>query len=181
MRLQHTHDTDGPVKVTISTPGLPVFITVDEDAQHCSVDVVSDAGAIWAGPTGFRGSGFGVETGSSLVNSLRGGSYVSGGGTVQAGGRGSIVSGGSHGGSVRATGRGSVAAMGNIENVVTGDGARIIGSKPAFTPEPGVYLTVPEGCTFSFRRFLNLTVRKGDHVARNVQDAEDHGWLEVKR
>lgn len=44
MRLQHTHDTDGPVKVTVNVSGLPVFITIDEDAQYCSVDVVSSTG-----------------------------------------------------------------------------------------------------------------------------------------
>lgn len=183
MRLQHTHDVEGPVKISVTTSGLPVFVEVGEDVQYCSVDVVSDGdnGAIWAGPTGFRGSGFGVETGSSLVNSIRGGSDVSGGGSVMAGGRSSVVSGGGQGGSVRATGRGAIAAGGNIENVATGKGARIVESEATPTPEPGVYLKIPKGCTVSFRKFQGLTIRKDGHVARTVEDAEERGWLKVKR
>lgn len=182
MRLQHTHDTDGPVRVTVSASEHPLFITIDPHAEYVSVDIVTaDSNAAWAGPTGFRGSGFGVEVGKpSLVNSLRGGSYVSGGGTVMAGGRGSVVSGGGAGGSVRATGRGSIAAGGNISNVATGRGARIVGGEPVPTPEPGVYLTVPDGCTFSFKRFIGISVqRNGAEIS--LADAETNGWLEIKR
>lgn len=183
-RLEHTHDTDGPVKVSVSADGLPVFITVDLTVQYSSVDVVTndDGRAIWAGGTGFRGSGFGVEVGAGrLASSMRGGSYVSGGGEVRAGGPGSVVSGGGAGGSVRATGRGSIASGGSIVNAVTGDGARIIGAQKRFTPEPGVYLTVPEGCIFSLKGSSEVSVRRGDRVTSSLGDAEMYGWLEVKR
>jgi len=185
MRLQHTHDTDGPVRVTVSADGMPVFINIDESALYCSVDIVAsdDSKAIWAGPTGFRGTGFGVEIGGrGVINSLRSGSYVSGGGSVvTAGGRGSVVSGGGSRGTVRATGRGSIAAGGSIVNAVTGNGARIVGKEPERTPEPGIHLTVPEGCVFDFKRCGPVNARKGAVVARGVDDAQARGWLEVKR
>lgn len=182
MRLQHTHETDGPVRVTVSASNHPLFITIDSDALYAAVDIVTDdSNAAWAGPTGFRGHGFGVEVGRpSLINSFRGGSYVSGGGTVLSGGRGSVVSVGGISASVRATGRGSIAAGGNISNVATGRGARVTGEQPSSTPEPGVHLTVPEGCTFSLRRFLDISIqRNGQNVP--LADAEANGWLEVKR
>lgn len=182
MRLQHTHSTRGPVSVTVSAPEHTLFLYIDPDALYASADVVTDAAnAAWAGPTGLRGSGFGIEVGKpSLINSARKGSYVSGGGTVLAGGDRSVASGGGRGGTVRATGRGSVAAGGDITNVVTGDGSRIVGSQSAPAPEKGIHLLAPQGCTFTFQEVSFLSVfRRGEEVT--LTDAEANGWLVVKR
>lgn len=84
------------------------------------------------------------------------------------GGWGLVVFGGGYGGFVRVIGWGLVVVMGNIENVVMGDGVWIIGFKFVFIFEFGVYFMVFEGCIFSFCWFLSLIVCKGDYVVWNV-------------
>lgn len=171
MRLQHTHHLGGPGRVNIDAPELPVFITIDPEAEYRETDIMADRGlAAWAGPSGIGGVALGIKVDRpTILSSMKRtflrqqGSYVSGGGSVIAGGDRSVASGGGRGGSVRATGRGAIACGGSIENVVTGDGARISGVERAPLPPVGVNITAPPLSTFLVRGARSVTVLTAGH------------------
>lgn len=186
MRLRHTHETAGPCPVAIYAPELPVRITIDPDIEYAMVDVLADRGQeVWAGSIGPEHKTLAVEAGRPTLKSflrgklgLRSGSYISGGGSVTSGGRGSIVSGGGGSVSVRATGRGSIASGGNIENVATGDNARIYGLKKDPLPEIGVNLTVPPQCMFRIKA-AQSTVVLYNGAEMSLEYARQQGWVGV--
>lgn len=162
MRLTHTHHLGGPGRVAVDSPELAVRITVDPDAEYRSVDILADRGlAAWAGPTGTAGIELGIKVGRpTLMGTLAGklgirqGSYVSGGGSATSSGSGGHTV-------VRATGRGSIAAGGNIQNVATGDGARVSGFEKEDLPPVGVNITAPLYCTFRIKSAAGVTVLYG--------------------
>lgn len=160
MRFEHTHHLGGPGRVIVTAPELPVFITIDKDAEYRSVDILADLGqAAWAGGVGPGGVMLGIEVGrptlvSSLKNRFRQGSYSSGGG--------SVVSGPGHARSVRATGRGSVACGGDLTGNAIGTGSRVSGPaerKPL--PAIGVHITAPVGSLFEIKSAQALMVHCG--------------------
>lgn len=170
MRLMHTHHLAGPGRVIVNAPELPVFITVGEDIEYRSVDVMADRGlAAWAGPSGVGGVALGIEVNrpnilTSLKRTfLRQGSYISGGGTVTSAGRGSIAAGGS------------------ITYAATGDGSRVtVGGKEQRLPEVGVHISAPLHSTFDLKGFAAVTVLRGGAEC-TVEYAEQQGWLGVRR
>lgn len=159
----HQHDLGGPGRVIVMAGDLPVTITVDEQAEYRSVDVLADRGlAAWAGPIGPGGVSFGVEVGRpSLINTLRDklglrmGTSVSGGGSVAAGG--SIVN--------CATGRNAKVAVNGVEQK---------------RPEVGVHLTVPRLCVFEIRSHGGIRVLH-DGTELTFQAAEQRGLLAAAR
>ena len=169
MRLMHQHDLGGPGRVVVTAGDLPVTITVDEQAEYRSVDVLADRGlAAWAGPIGVGGVAFGVEVGRpTLINTLRNklgfrmGTSVSGGGSVVSAGRGSIATGGS------------------ITNCATGRGAKVNGAEQRL-PEIGVHLTVPPLCIFEIRSHGGIRVLH-DGIELTFQAAEARGLLAAAR
>jgi len=167
----HQHDLGGPGRVIVVAGDLPVTITVDEQAEYRSVDIMADRGlAAWAGPIGPGGVSFGVEVGRpTLINTLRDklglrmGSHVSGGGTVVSASRGSIAAGGS------------------IVNCATGRGAEVtVDGQEQRLPEIGVHLTAPRFCTFEIRSHGGIAVLH-DGIELTVQAAEERGLLAVAR
>lgn len=170
MRLMHTHHLAGPGRVIVNAPDLPVFITVGEDIEYRSVDIVADRGlAAWAGPSGIGGVALGIEANrpnvlTSLKRTfLRQGSYISGGGTVTSASRGSIASGGS------------------ITYAATGEGARVIvGGKEQRSPEVGVHVSAPLRSIFELKGYASVTVLR-NHAECTVEYAEQQGWLGVRR
>lgn len=167
----HQHDLGGPGRVIIMAGDLPVTITVDEQAEYRSVDVLADRGlAAWAGPIGPGGVSFGVEVGRpSLINTLR----------DKLGLRmGTSVSGG---GSVVSAGRGSIAAGGSIVNCATGRNAKVtVDGVEQKRPEIGVHLTVPRLCTFEIRSHGGIRVLH-DGTELTFQAAEQCGLLAAAR
>ncbi len=155
MRLQHVHHLGGPGRVIVTTPKLPVFITIDENAKYRSVDIMADRGQYaWAGPAGLGRVSLGVEAGwqtpgVSLKNLFRTGSYISGGGSSASGGPGDIV---------RATGRGSVAAGGNISDVALGKNSHVSSKGSESLPDVGVHILAPERSIFEIKSALSVTV-----------------------
>lgn len=169
MRLMHQHDLGGPGRVVIMAGDLPVTITVDEQAEYRSVDVMADRGlAAWAGPFGPGGISFAVEVGRpTLINTLRNRLGFR---------RGSSVSGG---GSVVSAGPGSIAAGGDIINCAIGDGARVTADKGSRgLPEIGVHITAPLVCIFEIRSHGGIRVLHNG-AEMTLQAAEQRGLLGV--
>lgn len=170
MQLTCSHHLAGAGRVIVNAPDLPVFITVAEDIEYRSVDILADRGlAAWAGPSGVGGVAFGIEVNrpnilTSLKRTfLRQGSYISGGG--------SVVS----------AGRGAVAAGGNITYAATGKGSRVtIDGVERKTKGVGVHISAPLHSTFELKGFASVAVlRNGAECT--VEYAEQQGWLGVKR
>ena len=164
MRLQHVHHLGGPGRVIVTAPRLPVFITISENTEYRSVDVMADRGQYaWAGPAGLGRVALGVEAGwptlgTSLKRRFRTGSFISGGG--------SVASGGSPATSVRASGRGAVAAGGDITGVALGKNSRVTATENYRPPPPiGVHILAPEHSTFEIKAALSVTVRIGSKEA----------------
>lgn len=142
MRLIHQHKTPGPGLVIVKAPkDIPIFVTIDGDFLHRSVDVIIDNDrnlAAWAGPSGAGGRIFSVEVGKpSAISAIkdffgfRGGASISGD-EVIASGSGSIAAGGDVNGMALGRGsvvarNGSIAAGGNVSNVTTRRG-RVVAS-----------------------------------------------------
>lgn len=170
MQLMRTHHLAGPGRIIVNAPELPVFITVGEDIEYRSVDILADRGlAAWSGPAGIGGVSMGIEVNrpnilTSLKRTfLRQGSYVSGGG------------------SVTSSGRGSVAAGGNITNVATGRNARVtIDGKEQKPRGVGVHISAPLHSTVELKGFASVTVLR-DGAECTIEYAEQQGWLGVKR